>query len=261
LTADDGTWVKVPDFKDRMHVLLLFVADLDDPESIRAVRAVDRERDRLEALDVAVFGVSTRRTDALRSWRATHALETPFLYDPLAAAARGYRASGRVRPSCVDTVVLVGKSGRIVLAERGFPPVERPLAAAAREDGRDVPPPPAREEATERPSTTVRDITPLEARSLLDTPEGGWLLIDVRTRAEFDAGHAPNARHIPVDELPHRHAELGQARRLIFVCAAGGRSAQASEFMVSVGATEICNVVGGMSEWGASQPSGEVSGG
>ena len=259
LTADDGTWVKVPDFRDRMHVLLLFVADPDDPETIRAVRSLDREKARLDALDVASFGVSTRRTDALRAWRATHALETCFLYDPLAAAARGYRASGRVRPACVDTTVLVGKSGRVVVAERGFASMERILSAAAQQDGREVPALPAQA----APPAEVRDVTPEQARALLADPAGAWILVDVRTRAEFAEGHAPMARHIPVDELPHRHAELGQTQRLVFVCAAGGRSAQAAEFMVSIGASDVCNVQGGMSQWGAPVVGGaaEVHGG
>ena len=50
------------------------------------------------------------------------------------------------------------------------------------------------------------------------------------------------ARHIPVDELPHRHAELGQGSHLVFICHSGGHSAAAGEFMTSIGGTHIYNV-------------------
>jgi rhodanese-related sulfurtransferase len=85
--------------------------------------------------------------------------------------------------------------------------------------------------------------------------------VDVRTRGEFEADRSPLARHVPVDELPHRYQELGQTDHLIFVCQGGGRSAAAAEFMASLGASNIYNVAGGMSQWtgpretGARKPS------
>jgi rhodanese-related sulfurtransferase/peroxiredoxin len=259
LTADDGTWVKLPDFRERLHVVLVFVGDLEDPEAIRAVRTLDRAKRRLEALDAVAFGVSTARTDTLRAWRQTNGLETFFLYDPLAAASRGFRASGRVRPVCKDTTVVVGKDGSVLLSERGYTDVEALLRAIAAREGKPVPPAAT---STQAPQEAVRDVDPAQALALLGEAGSPWVLVDVRTRGEFDAGHAPMARHVPVDELPHRYGELGRMDKLLFVCAAGGRSAQAAEFMVSVGAKDVCNVVGGMSAWPATGAgSAEVSGG
>ncbi|HND32076.1 MAG TPA: rhodanese-like domain-containing protein, partial [Myxococcota bacterium] len=71
--------------------------------------------------------------------------------------------------------------------------------------------------------------------------------------------HAPQVRHhIPVDELPHRYAELGQTTHIIFVCQGGGRSAAAAEFMTSIGASHIYNVAGGMSQWEGPKQSGPL---
>lgn len=259
LTADDGTWIKLPDFKGNLHVLLVFLRSLDAPTGEWLAR-LDKERPRFEAIDCAVFGVNTSRTDVLRTWRQGLGIETFLLYDPLALAARGYRASGRLMPLCRDQVVLVGKDGTVRFAERGLPSVDRLLDIVSTVEGRNPPPPPAPPAPTNTtgdgqlrtpgaPSAAVRDATGAEALALLGEADSPYLLVDVRTRKEFEGGHAPQARHIPVDELPHRYAELGQTTHLIFICHSGGRSASAAEFMTSIGATHVVNVLGGMSEW------------
>jgi rhodanese-related sulfurtransferase/peroxiredoxin len=245
LTADDGTWVRLPDFRSRLNVLLVFVNDRNDPEAIRAIRALDRASGRFEALDVAIYGVSTSRPDTLRAWRQTHDLQTWFLYDPLAAASRGFRASSRVRPVCKDTTVLIGKDGTILHGSRGFADVEALLTLVAAREGKPVPP----SASVPETAVSVVDIDPVQAERLLAAEPGAYVVVDVRTRAEFDGGHIVGALHIPVDEIPHRHAEIGRTSGLLFVCAAGGRSAQAAEFMVSIGATRVFNVAGGMSQW------------
>ncbi|NJO82148.1 MAG: hypothetical protein HC828_04625 [Blastochloris sp.] len=44
------------------------------------------------------------------------------------------------------------------------------------------------------------------------------LVIDVRSAAEFAAGHVPGAQHIPTDELEQRLAELPPDRPIITYC-------------------------------------------
>ncbi len=259
LTADDGTWIKLPDFKGNLHVLLVFLRSLDAPTGEWLV-GLDRQRSRFEAIDCAVFGVNTSRTDALREWRQSLGVETFLLYDPLALAARGYRASGRVVPLCRDQVVLIGKDGTVRFAERGLPSPERLLDIVSTVEGREPPPPPPPPAASNTtgdgqlrtpgaPAAAVRDVTAKEALALLGESDSPYVLVDVRTRREFEGRRSPLSRHIPVDELPHRYAELGQTTHLIFVCESGGRSASAAEFMTSIGATHVLNVLGGMSEW------------
>ena len=48
-------------------------------------------------------------------------------------------------------------------------------------------------------------IGPTEASSRVD---GGAVLLDVREPAEWRAGHAPKARHIPLGDLDRRRKEL-----------------------------------------------------
>jgi|SRR5262249_54429220 len=45
----------------------------------------------------------------------------------------------------------------------------------------------------------IKRITPEEAKELLDS-NSGYVYLDVRTVQEFDAGHVPSAKNIPVVE-------------------------------------------------------------
>ncbi len=265
LTADDGTWIKLPDFKGHLHVVLVFFASTEAAATEAYLRQVDAARARFETLETAVFGVNTARTDTLRAYRGRIGIEFFLLYDPFAMAARGYRASGRIRPFCRDQTVIIAKDGTVIFDERGFPDVERLLTCVAAVDGRDVPPPPtpvAHAESNLRtpgnmPAVVV-DVDCQHAIALLDEADSPFLLVDVRTKSEFEQDRSPRARHIPVDELPHRYAELGQNTHLLFVCHSGGRSAAAAEFMTSIGASQVFNVVGGMSSWSGPRTSGPV---
>jgi rhodanese-related sulfurtransferase len=48
-------------------------------------------------------------------------------------------------------------------------------------------------------------------------------LVDVRSEAEFAAGHIPGAKCIPLQQLPFRHADLGDDD-LVLVCERGTRA-------------------------------------
>ena len=56
----------------------------------------------------------------------------------------------------------------------------------------------------------------------------GAFLLDVREQDEWDAGHAPEARHIPLGELEERWGEIPADQEIICVCRGGGRSARAA---------------------------------
>jgi rhodanese-related sulfurtransferase len=47
---------------------------------------------------------------------------------------------------------------------------------------------------------------------------GDVLLLDVRPRLEYEAGHLPNARSIPLDELPNRLNELPTDALIVTYC-------------------------------------------
>lgn len=76
----------------------------------------------------------------------------------------------------------------------------------------------------------------------------GALLLDVREAAEWRAGHAPAARHIPLGELDDHLGELPQDQAVVVVCRSGGRSARATTVLTRSG-FEALNLKGGMMAW------------
>lgn len=266
LTADEGTWIRLSDFKDHLNVVLYFVRDLDDGVTEDYLRELDRARDRFEQVDTAVFAVSTQRTDKLRAFREAAEIEVFLIYDPWALTSRKFGAC-RVRQRIKDTVVVVAKDGTVVLGERGRPDVDRLLDICATLEGSEVPDDTAAAAAaakqpasyTRKPgaaAATVTNIDSKKALEMLGTEDSPYVLVDVRTKSEFEADHSPLAMHIPVDEIPHRYQEIGQTGEIIFVCQIGGRSAAAGEFMTSIGGYEIYNVEGGMSSWDGERTGG-----
>ena len=71
-------------------------------------------------------------------------------------------------------------------------------------------------------------------------------LLDVRSAAEWAAGHAPGAIHVPLGELsPHA---LPDAPTLHVICRSGNRSGMAVRALRRAG-YDAHNVVGGMGAW------------
>lgn len=84
-------------------------------------------------------------------------------------------------------------------------------------------------------------------------PEG-LAILDVREPVEWSHGHIDGAQHIPLGELVERLAEIPTDAQVLVVCKVGGRSAQATGYLVQNG-VEAVNLDGGMLEWqGAGRP-------
>jgi rhodanese-related sulfurtransferase len=77
----------------------------------------------------------------------------------------------------------------------------------------------------------------------------GALLIDVRQPDEWNAGHAPNARLIPLGSLASRLAEVPRDREVVLICRSGNRSGLAQRQLLQLGYEQVFNVSGGMHAW------------
>ena len=87
-------------------------------------------------------------------------------------------------------------------------------------------------------------ISPDKARALV---KSGAKLIDVRSPAEFAAGHIEGAVNVPVGSSSDD--KLGpKDQPLILYCASGTRSAMARSVLKSRGYTQVFNL-GAMSRW------------
>ncbi len=98
-----------------------------------------------------------------------------------------------------------------------------------------------------------REVDAGEAAELLQNLSP--LLLDVRTRAEFDNGHIKNAILIPVQELQKRVGELSEYRHhdILIYCATGNRSTVASKILIDNGFKRITNMRHGIYGWSKSR--------
>ena len=75
-------------------------------------------------------------------------------------------------------------------------------------------------------------------------------VLDVREPDEWDRGHIEGANHIPLGELQERVGEVPLDQKVLCVCAVGGRSSMATQFLASQGRDAV-NFDGGMQAWEA----------
>ncbi len=74
------------------------------------------------------------------------------------------------------------------------------------------------------------------------------VLLDVREHDEWRRGHAADARHIPMGEVPARINEIDRQATLYVICKVGGRSQKVAQYLAGNG-YEAVNVSGGMLAW------------
>jgi rhodanese-related sulfurtransferase len=61
-------------------------------------------------------------------------------------------------------------------------------------------------------------------------------VVDVRTRAEYSGGHVNGSVNIPLQEITNHIEEIKVMEQpIIFCCASGGRSGQATQYFKSLG--------------------------
>ena len=91
----------------------------------------------------------------------------------------------------------------------------------------------------------IEEVDPRTGQTMI---EAGATLLDVRHAEEWDAGHAPDAVFLPLDQLGDRYTELAADRPIVVICRSGARSARATEALVGAGYNAV-NLAGGMKAW------------
>ncbi len=76
----------------------------------------------------------------------------------------------------------------------------------------------------------------------------GAVLIDVREPDEWAAGHAPEARHIPMGQVEARLDEVPRGVTTVILCRSGARSGTVTQFLNRQG-FDALNMSGGMRAW------------
>ena len=93
----------------------------------------------------------------------------------------------------------------------------------------------------------IVQVKPADVAVLLD--RDAVTVIDVRGRAEWDAGHLPGAHHVPLGYLADRIGELSLDRPIILYCQGGGRSSIGASVLHARGARHVMNMFGGYEAW------------
>jgi rhodanese-related sulfurtransferase len=93
-------------------------------------------------------------------------------------------------------------------------------------------------------------VGPADAVRLLNQ---GAVLVDVRTKAEFDGGHIIDARHVPQEEIAGAGESLKKFKDKVVItcCESGMRSGAAARVLQAQGFTKVVNLRGGLQAWRA----------
>ena len=104
-------------------------------------------------------------------------------------------------------------------------------------------------------TATIEDITPQEAFTLIQNNQNNpdFVIIDVRTPAEFDGEHIENATNIDFYSEAFRDMlnTLDKNKTYLVYCAVGGRSGSALDIMAELNFKEVYNILGGINQWKA----------
>jgi rhodanese-related sulfurtransferase len=99
----------------------------------------------------------------------------------------------------------------------------------------------------------MEQITPTELKSWLDDPTRPRpLLLDVREPWEMAICALPGSRHVPMNAIPARAAELDPAADTVVICHHGARSFQVGLFLERKGFARVYNLFGGVDAWARS---------
>jgi adenylyltransferase/sulfurtransferase len=93
-------------------------------------------------------------------------------------------------------------------------------------------------------------ITPTELKSRLDKGDQ-LVLLDVREPWEFDLAKLNGSTLIPLATLPQSLGKLKRETEIVAICHHGMRSADATNFLLQQGFSNVKNLVGGIDAWSA----------
>lgn len=101
------------------------------------------------------------------------------------------------------------------------------------------------------PAAAVKSPRPIgyaDLSALLAAPGSSLLLLDVRAKDEFEAGHISGSALMPYDAIKATFVEPDRNRPIVVYCRSGRRSAIAAETLVAMGYTDVSDF-GGIDNW------------
>lgn len=99
--------------------------------------------------------------------------------------------------------------------------------------------------------TGSKAVSPQGAVALINRSDA--IVLDLRDKKEFDAGHIVDSFNIPYGKLAQRLSELDKYKQkpVIVVCKLGQQSGMAAKQVQDAGFADVHKLAGGISEWRA----------
>lgn len=98
--------------------------------------------------------------------------------------------------------------------------------------------------------TPIKSIDSDQARKYMaDKPPAELTILDVRQPNEYEKGHIPGAKLIPLPDLTARLDEIDPNKATVVYCAMGGRSRVAAQMLAGKGFGKVYNLSGGFKGW------------
>ena len=94
---------------------------------------------------------------------------------------------------------------------------------------------------------TIPEVTIEDAAHHLEA--GDAMVVDVRWNDEWNAGHLPGARHMPMGHIREHLENVPRETPLVLHCQSGSRSAIAASVAKQMGFEDVRNYRGGWTEW------------
>lgn len=97
-----------------------------------------------------------------------------------------------------------------------------------------------------RTAAAYKNISANDVKNMMN--DDNVQVIDVREPYEFQMGHIEVAKNMPLQTIPDNMTAFDKDKKIVLVCASGGRSTSASQYLAQFG-YEVYNMVGGMMGW------------
>ena len=96
----------------------------------------------------------------------------------------------------------------------------------------------------------MKNITPQDLCDIINNKEKGeYIIIDVRSKVDYNSGHIDGAKNIPFEDLQNSLDDLKKYETIFVQCNMGNTSSDAYKLLIQNGFDNVVNLEGGLNAW------------
>jgi peroxiredoxin Q/BCP len=127
LSAQDGSTVRLSDFREKNSVVLIFYPGDETPVCTKQLCEIRDDYSSFSDKGAVVFGINPGSEKSHQKFAQKHNFQFKLLIDKNGDVAKSYKAKGKVMNQ--RTVYVINPQGKVIYAQRGKPPVSEILAS------------------------------------------------------------------------------------------------------------------------------------